>query len=83
MNQSTKIERFEKKILRKPFDIRYGGGIMYQNLFTERFIVIAEKPSDARTIEQVLLSRTEWRSLKENIQKISRKSLTPTLRHSL
>lgn len=77
MNQSTKIERFEKKILRKPFDIRYGGGIMYQNLFTERFIVIAEKPSDARTIEQVLLSRTEWRSFKRNYSKNFRKIIDP------
>ena len=42
---------------------------MYQNLFTERFIVIAEKPSDARTIAQVLLSRTGWRSFKRKYSK--------------
>ena len=58
-----------EKILRKPFDIRHEGGIMYQNLFTEKFIVIAEKPSDARTIAQVLLSRTGWRSFKRKYSK--------------
>ena len=30
-------------------------GNMYQNPFTERFLVIAEKPSVARTIAQVLV----------------------------
>ena len=60
---------------------------MYQNLFTERFIVIAEKPSDARTIEQVLLSRTEieqvllsrteWRSFKRKYSKNFRKIIDP------
>ena len=28
---------------------------MYQNPFTERFLVIAEKPSVARTIAQILV----------------------------
>ena len=50
---------------------------MYQNLFTERFIVIAEKPSNARTIEQVLLSRTEWRSFKRKYSKNFQKIIDP------
>lgn len=33
----------------------FEGGIMYQNPFAERFLVIAEKPSVARTIAKVLV----------------------------
>ncbi len=50
---------------------------MYQNLFTERFIVITDKLSDIRTIAQVLLSRTGWRSFKRKYSKNFRKIIDP------
>ena len=41
---------------------------MYQNPFTERFLVIAEKPSVARTIAQVLVCEDKKDGYREELK---------------